>query len=114
MKRVIASPHLPTAAATTASLTSPRGKKPCGTSGKSMVSVVGQRSFSVLYLRQQLNQSKVHHAREHEAARNSQSARVTIPVNVTVALAPQVRRHRHDTVLQKHLARHKKERAQYA
>ena len=61
-------------------------EKPCGTSGKSMVSVVGERSFSVLYLRQQLNQSKVHHAREHKAARSSQSARVTIPVNVTVAL----------------------------
>jgi hypothetical protein len=28
----------------------------------------------------------VHHAREHKAARSSQSARVTIPVNVTVAL----------------------------
>ena len=58
----------------------------CGTSGKSMVSVVGERFFSVLYLRQQLNQSKVHHAREQKAARSSQSARVTIPVNVTVAL----------------------------
>jgi len=50
MKRVMASPHLATAAATAASLQSPRGKKPWAMSGKSMVSVVGQRARSDLYL----------------------------------------------------------------